>query len=191
MNAAIYTSIFWPSQCQESGYVFGWINTHSQNRTIVVAGVLPASVPQHLQQLQNDNHISTLGSLKVLGKCSIRPHKRKWRRRRRAPVLVLDEMEEIGPFRESDIVFYHRHQPNTQRFYSMNAPDELSSSRKSGSGINQKVIDQVPPLPSLRFRNSNQKSFRSSIWLEPSTPQSNTDNLFNHLHPIRIKETAR
>ncbi|KAE9406890.1 hypothetical protein BT96DRAFT_191750 [Gymnopus androsaceus JB14] len=133
------TSIFWPLDSKESGHAFGWANDAG---SVTVAGVIRDSedleTGEVLKLLESVN-VAELGKVKLLGRCD-------FDKGMRVPSL---QLVQIGEYNESSIVFYHRHQAKTLRFYSMdafgldmdaaNGTGELKSSH---GGISRDVVNQ-------------------------------------------------
>ncbi|KAJ3719658.1 hypothetical protein DFJ43DRAFT_735475 [Lentinula guzmanii] len=159
MSASLYNpsaSVFWPLDCKESGYAFGWCNNNQNVGCIVVAGVIPLhtvdsklreGLPKLLKHTQQHTEIADLGELQLIGKCTFYSGQRKG--------LVAPDLE-MGQAIKYSIVFYHRHEAQTLRFYLMDtlgldidAFNVTSSStvrpvsgRKS-SGISQDIVNQL------------------------------------------------
>ncbi|KAJ3994558.1 N-acetylglucosaminyl transferase component-domain-containing protein [Lentinula boryana] len=159
MSASLYNpsaSVFWPLDCKESGYAFGWCNNNQNVVCIVVAGViqlhtvdskLREGLPKLLEHTQQHTDIADLGELQLIGKCTFYSGQRKG--------LVAPELE-IGQATKYSIVFYHRHQAQTLRFYLMDtlgleidAFNVTSSSTvrpasgQKSSGISQHIVNQL------------------------------------------------
>ncbi|KIK55662.1 hypothetical protein GYMLUDRAFT_230709 [Collybiopsis luxurians FD-317 M1] len=192
MPTSLRSSIFWPLECKDSGFIFGWANTNNNinhfstaggGGSITVAGVTAIpftesefessrlSLSKHLEQIQNRNQyghtvydLAGLGTLRLLGKCTFGETGRVGGLRE--PVLDLD-LDGFGE-NEYDIVFYHRHQANSLRFYSLDAlrldvdaSNHTKQPSKDSNGITQKVVDQLN-IAGVISAAVHQSSFPSS-----------------------------
>ncbi|KAJ3856529.1 hypothetical protein EV368DRAFT_61587 [Lentinula lateritia] len=149
-------TVFWPLDCRESGYAFGWCNNNQRVQSIVVTGVVQIltlavdlEVQAVLQRLNDKRQqhacLADLGELKVLGRCGFGYRGRS--------DLVAPELElvDIREATEYNIVYYHRHPASSLRFYSLDAPnlgvdafnDIVTPMSRQRSGINQDVVKQL------------------------------------------------
>ncbi|KAJ3807242.1 N-acetylglucosaminyl transferase component-domain-containing protein [Lentinula aff. lateritia] len=159
MPASLYRpsiTVFWPLDCRESGYAFGWCNNNQRVQSIVVTGVVQIltlavdlEVRAVLQRLNDKRQqhacLADLGELKVLGRCGFGYRGRS--------DLVAPELElvDIREATEYNIVYYHRHPASSLRFYSLDAPnlgvdafnDIVTPMSRQRSGINQDVVKQL------------------------------------------------
>ncbi|KAJ3786422.1 hypothetical protein GGU10DRAFT_332375 [Lentinula aff. detonsa] len=140
MSASLYNpsaSVFWPLDCKESGYAFGWCNNNQNVGCIVVAGViqlhtvdskLREGLPKLLEHTQQHTDIADLGELQLIGKCTFYSGQRKG--------LVAPELEMGFYLMDSlglDIDAFNVTSSSTVR---------PISGRKS-SGISQHVVNQL------------------------------------------------
>ncbi|GAW07542.1 Gpi1-domain-containing protein [Lentinula edodes] len=169
MPASLYrpsTTVFWPLDCRESGYVFGWCNNNQRVQSIVVTGVVQIltlavdlEVRAVLQRLNDKRQqyacLADLGELKILGRCSFD----YWGRSDLVvPELKLVDIRATG----YKIVYYHRHPASSLRFYSIDAfNDIVTPMSRQRSGINQDVVKQL-----------NVASIINTAVLEPSSTSS-------------------
>ncbi|KAJ3906915.1 N-acetylglucosaminyl transferase component-domain-containing protein [Lentinula edodes] len=169
MPASLYrpsTTVFWPLDCRESGYVFGWCNNNQRVQSIVVTGVVQIltlavdlEVRAVLQRLNDKRQqyacLADLGELKILGRCGFD----YWGRSDLVvPELKLVDIRATG----YKIVYYHRHPASSLRFYSIDAfNDIVTPMSRQRSGINQDVVKQL-----------NVASIINTAVLEPSSTSS-------------------
>ncbi|KAJ3970911.1 N-acetylglucosaminyl transferase component-domain-containing protein [Lentinula raphanica] len=155
------TPVFWPLDCQISGYAFGWYNHSKRGTCIVVAGVLRprtltvdsdcrAQLLEILEHVQQDTDMKDLGQLQLISRCSFQDLNRK--------SLAIPELSDLELEQETrySFVFYHRHQAHTLRFYCMDALNldidafsdatrrtSVKSASRETSGISEDVVNQL------------------------------------------------
>ncbi|KAJ3756579.1 N-acetylglucosaminyl transferase component-domain-containing protein [Lentinula raphanica] len=151
------TPVFWPLDCQISGYAFGWYNHSKRGTCIVVAGVLRprtltvdcrAELLEILEHVQQDTDMKDLGQLQLISRCSFQDLNRK--------SFAIPELADLEQETRYSFVFYHRHQAHTLRFYCMDALNldidafsdatrrtSVKSASRETSGISEDVVNQL------------------------------------------------